>query len=150
MSRLPRSRWTRIGAWTGAALAWGTTVAMNQERAAEAAAESESAAPLPTVNRAPLPALPDGGLVILRYRPIPVPDQLVITRHVTVALAAGTGPAANTGGGGVVTGPGGGSSTSSSAGGTGGGGGSALAPPPPPPPPPTMTTTAPNPTSGGS
>lgn len=150
MSRLPRSRWARIGAWTGAALAWGTTIVMTQEKASGDASADEpqldaALAELPAGSV--LPNMPASGLVILRYAPIPVPEQVVVTRYVTVTVPVGSAAATA-----AATSPPSSVATGSSAvAATGGGGGSGTAqPPPPPPPPPTTVTTAPAPVSGGS
>ena len=150
MSRLPRSRWTRIGAWTGAALAWGTTVVMTQDGSASETEEEETP-PQPiladSVAGTLLPDMPTRGLVILKYSPIPVPEQQVITKYVTQTVAVGGAPPAGGGGGGQTATSGSGAA-SSGAGGSGGGGGIALAPPPPPPSP--SPAPAPAPISGGS
>lgn len=110
LKRLFPSRWARIVAWTGAAVAWGTSVVAVQAASQEAvSAEPEPAPePEPQVEEVPAPVaavpdMPEQGLVIIRYTPVPPPPPEVITRTVTV------------GGG---TGGGGGGSTASSGGGT--------------------------------
>lgn len=147
MSRLPVSRLARIGAWTGAAVAWGVTAVVAREAApldaAEAAPEPQpDEAALNTTIAAAVPEMPGKGLVVLRYSPIPDPEPKVITRYVTVTVpVAGSAPAPtqiSTGGA-----SGGGSSTPPA--------GTVTAPPPPPPPPtPTPTTAPPAPSTGGS
>ncbi len=112
LRRLFPSRWARIIAWTGAAVAWGTSVV-----AVQAATEQSNAAepepvtlPEPEVEViedpvAVVPAPPEAGLVIIRYTPVPPPPPEVITRTVTV----GGGSSGGGGGGTVSSGSGGGS-----------------------------------------
>lgn len=156
MSRLPRSRWTRIGAWTSAALAWGTTLVMARDHSGAEAQESDvqpSSLQLDGLDgKTVQPDSPGKGLVVLRYVPIPEPTQQVITRVVTRTVSAGS---ASSGGGsasqGKVAAPANPvSSGGSGSGASGGGGGASNTAPPPPPPPPTPVTTAPAPVSGGS
>ncbi len=110
LKRLFPSRWARIVAWTGAALAWGTSVI-----AVQAAAEQDSTMaepqPIPEpeaeVQEVPepvavVPAVPEDGLVVIRYTPVPPPPPEVITRTVTVGGGGGGG------GGGTTTSSGGG------------------------------------------
>lgn len=136
MSRLPVSRWAKIGVWTGAAVAWGTTLLVARQAAtppadaANAAPGDDASATAATASQAPLPTLPSGGLVVLRYTPVPDPEPLVVTRYVQSAT-----PSAATG---------------SSGGTTGSGGSTTVAPAPPPSSSPAPTTAAPRPTSGGS
>jgi hypothetical protein len=94
---MPASRLARIGAWTGAAVAWGTTTVLVRVAAAEPA---ETALPPPPtqdstaelgITDATLPNPPDGGLVIIRYTPVTAPPQEVIvkTRYVQVQADPG-------------------------------------------------------------
>mgnify|MGYP001818944900 CR=1 FL=1 len=103
LKRLFPSRWARIVAWTGAAVAWGTSVVAVQA----ATGESTAAEPAPTTEPGPevqeipapaaaVPAQPDKGLVIVRYTPVPPPPPEVITR--TISVGGGGG-----GGGGTAT-----------------------------------------------
>lgn len=87
MSRMPASRLARIGAWTAAALAWGTTAVV--VRAATTADDSPTTTqPSPQVSpsgvKPILPAPPDGGLVVLRFTPVTAPPQQIVveTRYV--------------------------------------------------------------------
>lgn len=118
LKRLFPSRWARIIAWTGAAVAWGTSIvavqAQTQQSTTTTATEvmperdpqvQEIPQPLAAV-----PAPPEAGLVVIRYTPVPPPAPEVITRTVTV----GGG-----GGGTSSTGSTASSSTSSSASSTG-------------------------------
>ena len=150
MSRLPAGRLARIGAWTGAAIAWGTTMIVVRDVAAVGASPSDptmdpATADSLSVVGAAVPAMPDDGLVILRYVPLPDPQPEVITRYVTVTVPVGgeaSTPAA-------VPAPSGTPAPPPS----GGGGGTTVTQPPPPPPPPpapTPTTAPPAPVSGGS
>ncbi len=114
LKRLFPSRLARIVAWTGAAVAWGTSVI-----AVQAAAEQQTvtepepvAVPEPAVQEiaepvAAVPAPTEDGLVIIRYTPVPPPPPEVITRTVTVGGGGGGG-----GGGGSTASAGGGGSVS--------------------------------------
>lgn len=113
LRRLFPSRWARILAWTGAAVAWGTSVV-----AVQAAIEEQAAEPQPTSDLEPevvevpapvaaVPDLPQDGLVVIRYSPVPPPPPEVITQTVTVAGGGGGGggSAAGSSGGGAVDRP---------------------------------------------
>lgn len=114
LKRLFPSRWARIVAWTGAAVAWGTSII-----AVQAAAEQTVVAdpapipdPEPEVQEVPepvaaVPAAPEQGLVVIRYTPVPPPPPEVITRTVTVGSGRGGGE-----GGGAATSSGAGGATS--------------------------------------
>lgn len=72
MSRFDATRRARIAAWTGAALAWGTVVAVVGQR--QATTESVLAEPDPATvtsaqDVAAIPTMPEKGLVIIRYEP---------------------------------------------------------------------------------
>ncbi len=110
LKRLFPSRWARIVAWTGAALAWATSIV-----AVQAAAEQDTTGtepdtvpePGPEVQEVPapmavVPAAPQDGLVVIRYTPVPPPPPEVITRTVTVG---GGGGSATTGSGGGTSRP---------------------------------------------
>jgi hypothetical protein len=134
VSRLPVSRWTKIGVWTGAAVAWGTTLLVaRQAPPAETVADTAPAegprAAVAGASQDAVPSLPDGGLVVLRYAPIPDPEPIVVTRYVEARTPR---TATSSGGAGTVA------SSTPSAG------------PAPAPPPPAPTTVAPQPSSGGS
>ena len=88
MKRLFPSRWARIVAWTGAAVAWGTSIVAVQAAAEQGATEEPASIPSeePEVQEipAPLAAVPDSpeqGLVIIRYTPVPPPPPEIITRQ---------------------------------------------------------------------
>ena len=104
LRRLLPSRWARIMAWTGAAVAWGTSaIAVQAATEQSATAEPEPIdVPEPEVLEIvePVAAVPtptEEGLVIIRYTPVPPPPPEVITRTVTVGGGRGGG------GGGAVT-----------------------------------------------
>ncbi len=110
LKRLFPSRWARIVAWTGAAVAWATSVVAVQAATEQATvAEPEpTQPPEPEVEEVtqPIAALPEpteDGLVVIRYTPVPPPPPEVITRTVTVGGGGGGGgggAAASSGGGG--------------------------------------------------
>ncbi len=115
LKRLFPSRWARIIAWTGAAVAWGTSMIAVQAAAEQSVvAESEFVTtPEPEVQEVPapvaaIPAPTEDGLVIIRYTPVPPPPPEVITRTVTVGggtSAGGGGTTASAGGGGAADRP---------------------------------------------
>ena len=82
------NRWARITAWTGAAIAWATSLLVVQSgRAATAETPPPPPpieAPSTTTSLAPVPEAPAEGLVVLRFTPTPPPPPQVITRTVTV------------------------------------------------------------------
>ena len=92
--RLSLGRVAAITAWTGAAVAWGTAVV--SVAAASPDTEKETQAPTPAV--APVvetvlsavPAMPESGLIVVRYTPVerPEPEVIVQRRVVTVASSA--------------------------------------------------------------
>jgi hypothetical protein len=109
LRRLFPSRWARIVAWTGAAVAWGTSIITVQ--AATEQSNTTGLDPLPepepevqevAQTLAPVPASPEQGLVVIRYTPVPPPPPEVITRTVTVGAGGGGGGGTNaiSGGGG--------------------------------------------------
>lgn len=115
LKRLFPSRWARIIVWTGAAVAWGTSVIAVQ--AATEVSNDAEPPPLdpvePEVQEVPervaaVPAPTEKGLVVIRYTPVPPPPPQVITRTVTVSggsTGGGGGTATATGGGGAVDRP---------------------------------------------
>ncbi len=110
LKRLFPSRWARIIAWTGAAVAWGTSVIAVQAAAEQGTETAPDPAPEPEpeVQEVPepvaaVPAQPEEGLVVIRYTPVPPPPPEVITRTVTVGGGGGGGGTASSGGGGTTT-----------------------------------------------
>jgi hypothetical protein len=141
MNRLPPSRLIRIFTWTGAALAWGTTVVMAKAATPPKADDTQTEPPLTAAGlagaTAPLPTPPSQGLVILRYTPVAAPAPQVRTIYVqgTPSPVAGTAAAP----------------AAASAPAAGAPAPAAVAPPPPPPAPaPAPATAPPAPTSTGS
>ena len=110
LKRLFPSRWARIVAWTGAAVAWGTSIVAVQAATEESTTAEADPVPEPepevqevAETLAPVPAPPEKGLVVIRYTPVPPPPPEVITRTVTVGGGGGGG-----GGGGSTASSGGG------------------------------------------
>ena len=96
MSRFDGARRGRIAVWTGAALAWGTAVTLaGQEPVQGGDAAVEIPPPVTTASAvlSPLPALPDKGLVIIRYRPSRTDQPEVRTVYVRQAAPAVARPA---------------------------------------------------------
>lgn len=151
MSRMPMSRLARIGTWTGAALAWGTTAVFVKVAAAEPA---ETATTVPPADEAAtlvgplatMPEPPSDGLVILRFTPVtaPPPEIIVKTRYVQVEGPAPATASSSTSG----------SAAPAQTASTGGSSGTTAAAPPPPPAASTVTVTPttqpPAPVSSGS
>jgi len=109
LKRLFPTRWAKILAWTGASLAWGTTLIAVASNAAATDAAEPSEAPVAidppttttivtTTTTVPMPDMPERGLVVVRYTPVPPPPPQVVTRTVVVA-----GPSGGGGGGGTAT-----------------------------------------------
>ncbi|MDJ0952505.1 MAG: hypothetical protein QNJ81_02380 [Acidimicrobiia bacterium] len=107
LKRLLPSRWARIVAWTGAAVAWGTSVVAVQAATEEAATPAPEPVdqPLAEVQEVPppvagVPEAPAAGLIIVRYTPVPPPPPEVITRTITVGGGSGGGGTTSAAGGG--------------------------------------------------
>lgn len=133
MSRVPMSRWARIGVWTGAAVTWGSSMLLVRESAPAPMVADEPPEPPPARAIEPavsvMPTLPNRGLVVIRYTPIAEPEPEVITRYVTLRSSTPAPSAASA---------------------SGSGGSSAGTVAPPPPAAPAATTATPAPSSGGS
>jgi hypothetical protein len=86
MSRFNSTRWNRIFAWTGAALAWGSALTATGLEPLRAQQETPEQPVLPVVvdheQLASVPAQPERGLVILRYRQAETPSPEVRTVYV--------------------------------------------------------------------
>ena len=87
LKRLFPSRWARIVAWTGAAIAWGTSIvavqAQVQESATTTTVPEARPEPNPEVQEVPelvaaVPAAPEQGGVVIRYTPVPPPPPEVL------------------------------------------------------------------------
>lgn len=69
MSRFGDARWQRLAAWSGAALAWGSTitaVVLEPARVSPPGAPSQAEV---LTTETPLPVQPASGLLVIRYRP---------------------------------------------------------------------------------
>ena len=103
IKRLFPVRWAKIAAWTGAALAWGTTAIAVASNASATATVDEPVQPqaiepptttsTTTTTAAPIPDMPERGLVVVRYTPVPPPQPQVVTRTVVVPGSSGSGSA---------------------------------------------------------
>jgi hypothetical protein len=96
VKRLFPNRWARIIAWTGAAIAWSSVaVATIVKNEPAPPSEQEAATPVEpavatTSTSVAVPAVPENGLVVIRYTPVPPPKAEVVTRTVTVSGPSGT------------------------------------------------------------
>lgn len=141
MSRMPASRIATIGAWTAAAVAWGTTNVVMEAASAEpeqTESPTSTTVEIPNADQAALPAQPEGGLVVLRFTPVtaPPPEVIVETRYVSVGSGTSSG--------------GGSRKSAAPSAPTAPSGGAPATKPPPPPPAATPATTPPAPPSSGS
>lgn len=149
MSRMPAARLARIGAWTAAALAWGTTTVVARQASTDSTPTSTTEprrsieAPSTTITSLPQP--PDGGLVVLRFTAVTAPPQQIIVKTEYVQAQAPTRPSAGSSGGSTSSGGSSADSTPTKQ-------STSVAPPPPPPAPPATTavTAPPAPPSSGS
>ncbi len=69
MSRFGDARWQRLAAWSGAALAWGSTitaVVLEPARVPPSAPPSQAEV---SPTQAALPVQPASGLLVIRYQP---------------------------------------------------------------------------------
>jgi hypothetical protein len=106
--RLPPARVTGIVAWTAATVTWGTAAVALAAAPSPSTETTAAAVPLEpvvvenavvTTTLAPVPTMPESGLVVLRYTPIEKPKAPVVVRRVEVAApSTGTasGPASST------------------------------------------------------
>jgi len=97
--RFPASRLARILGWTAVVTAWGTVAIAQVSGTGSVAADPAPSAPevpadvVTETVPAPVPAMPDGGLVVIRYTPAPPPEPVtrvvtrVVERRVTVQAA---------------------------------------------------------------
>ncbi|MEX0795938.1 MAG: hypothetical protein WD274_04530 [Acidimicrobiia bacterium] len=92
MSRFGDARWQRVAAWSGAALAWGSTVtAVVLEPARDAPSVPASQVEVSTT-QAPLPAQPGSGLLVIRYQPDAVEVIQTVASPPAPAAAAPAAP----------------------------------------------------------
>lgn len=105
--RFPKERRWRVVAWTGLAVAWGTTLIARTvgAPAAEPAEPVAVSPPPPPTTSAPaqvtasVPEMPDDGLVILRFTPGPEPEPVVeriVVSRPAVSSGTATAPAPTT------------------------------------------------------
>jgi hypothetical protein len=98
--RLSIGRVAAITAWTGAAVAWGTAVV--SFAAANPDVQTEEPVPVAEVSAqtttvlAPVPAMPDSGLIVVRYTPVARPEPEVIIERRVVQVAASSQPKTKT------------------------------------------------------
>lgn len=91
MSRFDAARRGRIAVWTGAALAWGTAVTLAGQEPVQAGAGDDGPTPVVEADHTvvgSLPAMPDQGLVIIRYQPSVTAAPEVRTVYVQQAAPA--------------------------------------------------------------
>lgn len=99
--RLPVPRIAGIVAWTAASVAWGTALVATANAVPEAEVIAEGSGPDPIVvvepdeqvALAPIPEMPESGLVVLRYTPSKKPEAQVVVRRVVVSSPSGGGSA---------------------------------------------------------
>jgi hypothetical protein len=92
MSRFGDARWQRLAAWSGAALAWGSTItAVVLEPARDAPSVPPSQSEV-AITLAPLPAQPGSGLLVIRYQPDAVEAIQPIAQAPVPAPAAPAAP----------------------------------------------------------
>lgn len=97
MSRFDGARRGRIALWTGAALAWGTAMTLAGQEPATAEADATATPTSVTTETTVLssvPALPDKGLVIIKYQPSDTPAPEVQTVYVQKPAPAAARPSA--------------------------------------------------------
>lgn len=77
MSRFGDARWQRLAVWSGAALAWGSTLTAVFLEPARLAGSEEPIQAEGANHQAALPATPSGGLLVIRYQPVSDPVEVV-------------------------------------------------------------------------
>ena len=92
MSRFGDSRWQRVAAWSGAALAWGSTITAVVLEPARVAPEAPSTLVEVSTTQAPLPAQPESGLLVIRYQPDAPEVIQIVTPPPAQAAAAPPAP----------------------------------------------------------
>ena len=97
--RLPITRVAGIIAWTAASVTWGTAIVATANVAPEpeVLADGPDSEPLVIVEQevqevlAPVPTMPDSGLVVLRYTPSEKPEAKVVVQRVVVSSPSSGG-----------------------------------------------------------
>lgn len=96
MSRFGEARWQRLAVWSGAALAWGSTLTAVVLESSRAEAD-QAAAPAPAASTGDatpaIPTQPADGLLVIRYQPGDEPAQQATTITVSQPAAAPAAPA---------------------------------------------------------
>ena len=100
--RLPITRVAGIVAWTAASVTWGTAIVAVANVAPEPEILAEGSEPEsviiiePDVQEvlAPVPTMPESGLVVLRYTPSEKPEAKVVVRRVVVSSPSSSGGSA--------------------------------------------------------
>lgn len=100
--RLPMTRVAGIVAWTAASVTWGTAIVAtaNVTPEPEILADGHETEPIvivePDVQEifAPVPAMPESGLVVLRYTPSEKPEAKVVVQRVVVSSPSSGGGSA--------------------------------------------------------
>jgi hypothetical protein len=91
--RLPITRVAGIVAWTAASVTWGTAIVATANVAPEPVITADGPDPEPVVIvepevqeiLAPVPTMPESGLVVLRYTPSEKPEAKVVVQRVVVS-----------------------------------------------------------------
>ncbi len=91
MNRFPTTRRNQILAWTGAALAWGTTFLASKVEPERVEPDETSASESTAQITEAMPQIPESGLTVIRYRPERQAEQAFVP-----AGAANPAPPAST------------------------------------------------------
>lgn len=97
--RLPITRVAGIVAWTAASVTWGTAIVAAANVAPEPEITTDGPVPEPLIIvepevqevLAPVPTMPDSGLVVLRYTPSEKPEARVVVQRVVVSSPSSGG-----------------------------------------------------------
>ena len=97
--RLPITRIAGIVAWTAASVTWGTAIVATANAAPEPEISADGPDPEPVVIiepeaqevLAPVPTMPESGLVVLRYTPSEKPEAKVVVQRVVVSSPSSGG-----------------------------------------------------------
>ena len=100
--RLPITRVAGIVAWTAASVTWGTAIVATANVAPEPVITADGPDPEPVVIvdlevqeiLAPVPTMPESGLVVLRYTPSEKPEAKVVVQRVVVSSPSSGGGSA--------------------------------------------------------
>jgi hypothetical protein len=100
--RLPITRVAGIVAWTAASVTWGTAIVATANVAPEPEITADGPDPEPVVIvepevqeiLAPVPTMPESGLVVLRYTPSEKPEAKVVVQRVVVSSPSSGGGSA--------------------------------------------------------